>query len=195
MTEAGPGGASLGPDLGSVAERRGFVIGCAVVSSSGSSSETARRVETLAHLAVSVGANVAPGQDVVVTVYDISQADVARSVADAAYRAGARYVSVIYWDQHVKRSRLLYADPGSLGYMPGWWERHMDELIESRGAHILIWGDPDPGLLADIDPLRSSADNTPLGGAITRAHSGGEVNWTVIPAPTPGIAPAFARGR
>jgi aminopeptidase len=137
---------------------------------------------------VHLGANVAPGQEVVVTVYDVSQAGLGRAVADAAYRAGASYVSVIYWDQHVKRSRLLHADPDSLSYMPSWWDLHMEDLVKRQGAHILIWGDPDPGLLADINPQRSSADNTPLGGAITRAHSGGEVNWTVIPAPTPRIA-------
>jgi leucyl aminopeptidase (aminopeptidase T) len=41
-------------------------------------------VRRLAVLAVEVGANVAPGQDVVVLVHDVEHAPLAREVADAA---------------------------------------------------------------------------------------------------------------
>jgi Thermophilic metalloprotease (M29) len=71
----------------------------------------------LARLAVEVGANVAPGQDVVVLVHDVEHAAFAREVADAAYRRGARYVSVLYFDQQVKRSRLLHAAEDSLDFI------------------------------------------------------------------------------
>jgi aminopeptidase len=94
----------------------------------------AERTRTLARLAVHLGANVAPGQDVVVLVYDIEHASLAREIADVAYRAGAHYVSVLYWDQHVKRSRLLHADQDSLGFTPSWWDRHIEECIERRNA-------------------------------------------------------------
>ena len=148
----------------------------------------AERTKGLARLAVHLGANVAPGQDVVVLAYDVEHAALAREVADVAYRAGAHYVSVIYWDQHVKRSRLLHADPDSLQYTPGWWDRHIDELVEGRGANIVLWGDPSPGLLDDVDPARAGHDTMPLTGAMHAAHGGGEVNWTVVPAPTSGAA-------
>ena len=58
--------------------------------------------QALATLAVRVGANVAPDQDVFVIAMDVGHAPLARAVAEAAYEAGARYVSVLYWDQHVK---------------------------------------------------------------------------------------------
>jgi leucyl aminopeptidase (aminopeptidase T) len=76
------------------------------------------RTRRLARLAVELGANVAPGQDVVVLAWDVEHAGLAREIAEAAYRAGAHYVSVLYWDQHVKRSRLEHAEPDSLGYTP-----------------------------------------------------------------------------
>ena len=79
----------------------------------------------------------------------------------------------------MKRSRLLHGDPESLGYTPGWWNRHIEELIERRGAHIVLWGDPSPGLLEDVDPARVGHDTMPLTGAMHAAHGGGEVNWTV----------------
>jgi aminopeptidase len=55
----------------------------------------------------------------VILAYDVEHAPLARAIADAAYQAGAHYVSVLYWDQHVKRSRLEHADEESLGYTPG----------------------------------------------------------------------------
>lgn len=146
------------------------------------------RTSGLARLAVHLGANVAPGQDVVVLAFDIEHAALAREVADVAYRAGAHYVSVLYWDQHVKRSRLLHGDPESLGYAPGWWDRHIEELIERRGAHIVLWGDPHIDLLDDIDPARAGHDTMPLTGATHAMHGGGEVNWTFVPAPTSAAA-------
>jgi aminopeptidase len=115
----------------------------------------AQRTAALARLAVELGANVAPGQDVVVLAYDVEHAGLAREIAEAAYRVGAHYVSVFYWDQHVKRSRLLHAEEESLDYTPGWWDRHIEECLERRSASIVIWGDPHPDLLSDIDPARA----------------------------------------
>lgn len=142
----------------------------------------------MARLAVHLGANVAPGQDVVVLVYDIEHARLAREVADAAYRAGAHYVSVLYWDQHVKRSRLMHADEESLGFTPGWWDSHVEESLERRGAYIVLWGDPDPELLDDIDPARAGQDHMPLTGPLHAMAGSGEVNWTFVPAPSRGVA-------
>ena len=132
----------------------------------------AERTRTLARLAVHLGANVAPGQDVVVLVHDIEHAGLAREIADVAYRAGAHYVSVIYWDQHVKRSRLLHADQDSLGFTPSWWDRHIEECIERRNAYIVVWGDPRPDLLGDVDPARAAKDHMPLTGFVPAVSSG-----------------------
>jgi aminopeptidase len=146
------------------------------------------RVRALARLAVRVGANVASEQDVFLLAYDVTQAPIARAVADEAYTAGARYVSVVYWDQHVKRSRLLHAPAATLQLVPDWWEAMVNECIERRGAFIALWGDPDPTLLADVDPARAGADHMPLTRSIFAMFSSGEVNWTFVPGPTDGFA-------
>jgi aminopeptidase len=147
-----------------------------------------QRTKALARLAVEIGANVAPGQDVVVLAYDVEHAGLAREIADAAYRVGAHYVSVLYWDQHVKRSRLLHADADTLDYTPGWWDRHIEDCLERRGASIVVWGDPNPDLMTEIDPARAGRDSMPLTGALHAMHASGEVNWTVIPGPSTGMA-------
>ncbi len=82
---------------------------------------------------------------------------------------------------------MLHGDPESLGYA-GWWDRHIEELIERRGAHIVLWGDPHIDLLDDIDPARAGHDTMPLTGATHAMHGGGEVNWTFVPAPTSAAA-------
>jgi aminopeptidase len=146
------------------------------------------RTEGLARLAVRLGANVAAGQDVVVLACDVEYASVARAVADAAYEAGAHYVSVIYWDQHVKRSRLRHAPEDSLEFTPSWWDRHIEECIERRSAYIILWGDPQPGLLDDVDPARAGRDHMPLTGPLHAMAGGGEVNWTFVPVPSRGAA-------
>jgi aminopeptidase len=131
---------------------------------------------------------VAPGQDVVVLVYDIEHAPLARAIADAAYQAGANYVSVLYWDQHVKRSRLLHAGEDSLGFTPSWWDRHIEECRERRSAYIVVWGDPSPELLDDVEPARAGRDHMPLTGPLHSLVGSGEVNWTFVPAPSSGAA-------
>jgi aminopeptidase len=149
---------------------------------------TAERARTLAELAVRLGANVDAGQDVVVLAYDVEHAPLSRQIADAAYRAGAHYVSVLYWDPHVKRSRLLHAADDSLEYTPSWWDRHIEECLEKRSAYIVVWGDPAPGLLDDVDPARAGRDHMPLTGEFFGMIGSGELNWTFIPGPSRGAA-------
>ena len=147
----------------------------------------AEREQALGRLAVQVGANVAEGQDVFVLCYDVQQAPVARAVAEAAYEAGARYVSLLYWDQHAKRSRLAHAPEDSLGFVPDWFARFVSEAVEREGALIVVWGDPDPTLLSDV-ASRGGEDHMPLIPSFFGAVGGGEVNWTFVPGPSEGWA-------
>jgi len=126
---------------------------------------------------------------VFVFVSDVEQAPLARELAAAAYRAGARVVSVVYWDQHVKLARLTHAaDDESLSIVPDWWERHVSECVERRGAYIIVWGDAKPDLLARIDPERAQKDPMPFTKSRSDASRSLEVNWTIVPGPTAGIA-------
>ncbi len=132
------------------------------------------RTAALARLAVRVGANVAPGQDVVVFAFDVEHAPLARAVADEAYRAGAHYVSVFYWDQHVKRSRLLHAPEASLEDTPAWWDRYIEECVEKRSAHIMLWGDPASDLLDGVDAVRAGKDHIWWTGSAVRTQPSGQ---------------------
>ena len=82
----------------------------------------------LANLAVGVGANLVPGQTVVLNA-KLGQEALARAVA-AAYEAGAHQVEVHYADPYVQRARLEHAPEEALGTVipwvrerPGSWRR------------------------------------------------------------------------
>ncbi len=71
-------------------------------------------IDRFAELVVRVGANVQPGQDVHLSAL-VEHAPIARAVAEAAYRAGARRVVVAYDDLHVRRSAVEHAPEEALG--------------------------------------------------------------------------------
>lgn len=152
--------------------------------------ELTARTQQLAHLAVHGGVDLKPGQDVVIRANDITQAPLARAIAEEAYKAGAGLVSLVYWDHPVKRSRLLYADEASLQRVPDWWDRHIEECVERKGAYISLSSDPHQGLFTDIDPDRLGKDRLPWTSAYLPMLQNdlAEVTWTHIPGPTSEVA-------
>jgi len=143
-------------------------------------------LKLLAKLAVHVGADLQTGQDLMITAWDPAQAPVARAIADEAYASGAHYVSVVYWDGPVKASRLRHAPEDSLGFIPDWFRRTVTETTERRAASITLNGDPNPGVFADVDQGRLGRDLMPYIPEIFDLMGSRNVNWTVVPGPSPG---------
>jgi aminopeptidase len=141
------------------------------------------RTERLAELAVRFGANVQPGQ-LVTMVAETGQQDIARAVADAAYRAGAKYVDLLYFDPHVKHSRLLHAPEDTLEYLPPWYGERALHTGDVRGARISFAGSTTEGLFADVDPARAGKDLFPYTKESLKVTGERTTNWTVVPAPT-----------
>lgn len=143
----------------------------------------------LAELAVCVGANVQPGQDLVVLAWDVEQAPLVREIADCGYRHGARFVSTVYWDTLVKRSRLRYAPVETLDFVPDWWNAITAECVARRSAVIHVHTPPRAELFEDIPLERAMRDVMPVPSMFWDAVDRGEVTWTVIP----GVCPALAQ--
>src|SRR5262249_22787643 len=142
----------------------------------------------LAELAVHVGADLQPGQDLVIAAWDPVQAPLVRAIAEEAYSSGARYVSPVYWDGTVKASRIRHAPDDSIEFIPAWFRRVVTESIEVRGAWISVTGDPNPGVFADVDQQRLGRDQMPYIPEIHDAIASRVVNWTVVPGPNRGWA-------
>ena len=136
---------------------------------------------------MSAGANVQPGQ-IVAIGSETGKEDLTREIAAAAYRAGAKFVDVSYFDPWVKRARIEHADPDSLAFVPSWYGERVLALGDQRSARIGLTGNVAPGLMADLDAALVGRDMLPSvkeSGEVVGART---TNWTVAPAPTRGWA-------
>jgi len=147
------------------------------------------RIEQLARLALEVGINLEAGQDVGVVALTAS-APLARAVAARAYELGARYVDVAYSDNRVRRALVELAPEESLDWVPPWRVERIAYLAKNRGALVQIGGDPEPNLLADLDPERvgRAARPTDLNATLLEAINGRKLNWTIVAQPNEGWA-------
>jgi aminopeptidase len=146
------------------------------------------RLEAYARLAIEVGANVGPGQDVWILAYP-EHAPLARALARAAYERGARYVHVDYRDQHVRRAQIELAADETLDWTPPWVLAEVEHFATTRGALIQITGDPEPELLSDLDGGRvaRSRMRTWLE-RLYAAQNERLVNWSIVAHPNEGWA-------
>ena len=144
------------------------------------------RLERYAELAVRVGANVQPGQQVFVHGL-VEHADLMRALTRQAYRAGASYVNVGYGDEHVRRAMIELGPDEALTYSPEW--RKTQAEATAGNALLGTTGNPEPELLADLDGDRVGR-TIPLEVAeITRRqHRDRSFNWCAVGAPVAGWA-------
>jgi aminopeptidase len=151
---------------------------------------SADRLERYAQLAVEVGANLQPGQFLLVQAYP-EQANLARAIAAYAYKVGARFVDVNYGDQRVRRSLIESGPEEMLPWSPPWLVERLDYATAQQAAKINFSGDPEPGLLADLDPRRvADSRQVELVEASLRQHVEERVAWSLIGAPTEAWAKA-----
>jgi aminopeptidase len=112
------------------------------------------RLTRLAQLAVSVGANVQPGQLVVISG-TVEHAPLMREIARAAYRAGAKQVEPVYQDRHFTRAQIELGPEESLGETAPWLMTMMKTLATEHGAYVQVVADAEPELLADLDGTKA----------------------------------------
>lgn len=136
-----------------------------------------------ADLVVEFGANVQPDQIVAVGA-EIGKEHLARAIAASAYRAGAKFVDVQYFDLHVKRARIEFAREDSLSFVPSWYGDRILELGEQRCARVGLTGPAAPGLLDDLDPGRVGKDPLPFLKESGQVVNERTTNWTAVPCPT-----------
>jgi aminopeptidase len=139
------------------------------------------RLERLAELAVH-GANLQPGQILMITA-EIGQEDLARAVAAAGYRNGAKFVDVDYFDPYVKRARIQNADPSTLDYVPPWYGHRMLAHAEEKGARVTLVGLTAPNLLDGLDKSLVGKDMLPRVKELTKIVGDRSTNWCIVPAP------------
>jgi len=148
----------------------------------------AERLSRFADLTIRVGANVQPGQEVVL-VYQVEHVPIARAVARAALAAGARRVSPLVTDLHLRRAAIELGPEDELGvsspHILDWARSWRD----TRPAIVLLTGDSDPDLFDGLDPaLVGKAEPKDLRALYLPLVTERVVNWTIVSAPNPGWA-------
>ena len=80
----------------------------------------------------------------------LEDAPLIRKVTASAYKAGAKYVDVLWNDEPSARLRFEHADPESITYLPDWIFQRYEEYMKNGEAELAI-ASTDPDLFAGID--------------------------------------------
>ncbi len=111
-----------------------------------------------------------------------------RALAESAYRHGARFVDVGWFDPWVKRARIEHAPEDTLDFVPPWYGDRVLALGEHRAARLALSGPSAPGLLEDLDPVRAGRDRLPSVKESGTVVNDRTTNWSILPCPTPAWA-------
>lgn len=148
----------------------------------------AERLDAYARLAVEIGVNLQPGQDLNLQC-GTEHLELARAVTTAAYRAGARWVDVLISDNRVLKARVAHGPEETLDWTPPWMLMRLEQLAERQGATLLLTGDAEPDLLADLDQTRvAKARMLDLRRLTLNVLGERKVSWAIVGCPNPGWA-------
>lgn len=149
-----------------------------------------QQLDQLAQLAVKVGLNLQPGQELIATA-PIEALPLARRITEHAYAAGAKLVTFIYSDDQATLARYRLAPEASFDYGAAWLYDGFAQVFTSGGARLAISGG-DPMLLAGQSPdklARASKAQSIAYSKALKAISGFEMNWSIVAY----ASPAWAR--
>jgi len=148
------------------------------------------RLDKLATLAVRVGLNLRPGQEVVMTA-PLEAMPLVRRIAEEAYKAGATLVTPLIGDDAVTIARYRHAHPAeAFDVAPGWLFEAMASAFKGGAARLAVVGE-DPTLLSAEDPEKVARANKARSKAYRPALeliTSFAINWNLVPAATPGWA-------
>jgi aminopeptidase len=139
---------------------------------------------SLAELAVRVGANLQPGQELVVCG-DVEHAPLVRATMEAGWLAGASDVQCLYREPYDRLFLGRYGADDRLARSPFATLAYFDYLAEGQRALVFVTGEATPDLYAGIDPGRM-ARILPADAMRRQAEIWGRrgVAYTMIPFPT-----------
>jgi aminopeptidase len=144
------------------------------------------QIERFANLVVRAGANVQPGQGVVLDT-DTAHLEIARAVVEAAYQAGAAWVETVWTDGPMQRSAVDHQTAEQLTSSRPWALARVAEWAEGGYALIALAGTADPHQFDGAAPEKVAARRVEEMQARRRAQFG-RLRWTVAAAPNPGWA-------
>ena len=142
------------------------------------------KLDRLAEVAVKVGLQLQPGQDVFLTAPS-SALPLVRRIAEHAYKAGAGLVTPLLSDEDITLARYRFARDDSFDRAPSWLYEGVAKAFDNNTARLAIVGD-DPMLLSGEDAAKvaraSKANAMAYQPALSRI-TGFDVNWNIVAYP------------
>jgi aminopeptidase len=148
-----------------------------------------------AELVVKIGLNLRAGQRLVINYgatrgVPVHSAPLVREITRTAYKAGARFVDVIWGDEEMLRTRAELAPRDSADEYSTWHINALTSMIE-RGDALLSIACHNPDLLSGLDPdfvggmQKAHLQNySPVSASVSR----NAINWCVIAGASQGWA-------
>ena len=147
------------------------------------------KLDRLAEVAIKVGLNLQPGQDLLLTAPAVAL-PLVRRIAEHAYKAGAGLVTPILSDETVTLARYRFGHDNSFDRAATWLYEGMSKAFAANTARLAIVGD-NPMLLAGEDPVKvaraSKANSIAYQPALEKIVNF-DVNWNIISYPSPSWA-------
>ena len=147
------------------------------------------KLDRFARVAVHVGLNLQPGQELVISA-TTEMLPLVRRITEHAYKAGALLVTALYADDDALLARYRFAEDATFDHAPQWLADGIAAAFKSGAARLALTG-ANPALLAGQDPAKvsraniaASKANKPAMELITR-HA---INWSIVAAATPAWA-------
>lgn len=142
------------------------------------------KLQNLADLTVKIGVGLQPGQRLLIRA-PLESAPLVRRVAEAAYKAGARLVDVLWSDDALMLIRFQHAPRDSFEEYPTWYVNALMDIADKHDASLAVLA-TDPDLLKEQDPelvaLTQKVHRTRALPFAEKAMSD-ELNWSIISHP------------
>jgi aminopeptidase len=143
------------------------------------------KLDRLAEVAVKIGLQLQPGQDLLLTA-PTAALPLVRRIAEHAYKAGAGLVTPFFSDEEITLSRYRFGANDSFDRAAGWLYEGMAKAFAGNTARLAIVGD-NPMLLSGEDPAKvaraSKANSVAYQPALEKIVNF-EVNWNIIAYPS-----------
>jgi aminopeptidase len=112
----------------------------------------AQKLDRLAEVAIKVGLQLQPGQDLVLTA-PIAALPLVRRIAVEAYKAGAGIVTPLFSDEELTLARYRNGNDASFDRVTGWLYEGMAKAFSGNAARLAISGEY-PMILAGYDSAK-----------------------------------------
>ena len=142
------------------------------------------KLDKLAEVAIRVGLQLAPGQDLVMTS-SMAALPLARLITEHAYKAGAGLVTCLFGDDEMTLARFRYGSDDSFDRAADWLYEGQAKAFANGAARLAVRGE-NPMLLAGEDPAKVSRANKANSLAYRPALekiTGFDINWTIVAYP------------